>query len=85
MENQFTEAEIVQLERIVSFVDSIILANTRITNINDAYHNYLDSVLNLMDKGKIGLFSLGDELRFPFFESLDNEIFYKIWTKGVVH
>jgi hypothetical protein len=84
IKNHFAEPEIVQLERIVSFVDSIILANTGITDINDAYHNYLDSVLNLMDKGEIGSFSLGDELRFPFFESLDNDLFYKIWTKGVV-
>jgi len=75
----FTTEEIKEIERMVNYVDDCVIEKTGETEINAAYHQYLDS-MKLALKGNGELIVLCDDvLKFQFIESLDSIVFSEFW------
>jgi hypothetical protein len=75
----FNPTELKGIEKMISFVDSIILYNTKATDINQAYHDYFDKLKSYVSEGPMIPALLKDTLKFKFMETLDEEAFDAIW------
>lgn len=77
----FTQGEIKELEKIIVFVDSLILTNNIHIDINKAYHYYLDSINNMSDEDFRNELPFDENIKYKFLFNLDNELFDEIWEK----
>ncbi|RLD68763.1 MAG: hypothetical protein DRI95_02075 [Bacteroidetes bacterium] len=78
----FTKSERNELSNIVSYVDSLILSKNKYTEIDKAYHYYLDSVYQLAANGDESGLSFNEEQKYSFLFNIDTILFKKIWVKS---
>lgn len=78
----FTEQQRIELFKIVSFVDSIVLAQNRFAEIDKAYQYYYDSICKISDSSH-EYTAIDGELKETFLFSLDTILFNKIWSKQI--
>ncbi len=78
----FTKAERLELSKIVSYVDGQVLLKNKYTDLNKAYHYYLDSVYQLAKSGKPKSISFDEQRKYEFLFSIDATLFNKIWKKS---
>ncbi|KAF0201597.1 MAG: hypothetical protein FD170_2603 [Bacteroidetes bacterium] len=79
----FTEQERLELFKIVSFVDSIVLSQNRFSEIDKAYQYYYDSICELYESSFEVYPSIDEEEKLKFLFNLDTELFNKIWSKQI--
>ena len=75
----FNTTELKGIDKMISFVDSIILDNTNATDINQGYHAYFDKLKPYILEGKFYPSLVKDSIKFKFLETLDEEAFAAIW------
>ena len=75
----FNQTELAGIEKMIGFVDSIILVNTGATDINKGYHDYFEKLKIDVSDGKMYLALVKDSVKFKFMETLDEEAFSAIW------
>ena len=75
----FNPTELKGIEKMISFVDSIILYNTKATDINQGYHTYFEKLKSYFSEGPGIPALLKDTVKFRFLETLDEEAFAAIW------
>lgn len=77
----FTDNELKEIEKMISYVDDRVVEQTDNRDINEAYHQFLDEMDQSLNK--LGLFEpFEDEEKFLFFESIDSIVFNDIWYIG---
>ena len=79
----FTEQQRIELFKIVSFIDSIVLAQYRFAEIDKAYQYCYDSICKLSDSSHEEYTVNDGEERENFIFSLDTILFNKIWSKQI--
>jgi hypothetical protein len=82
VQKYFSQNEIKELTHIISFVDSLVLANNKYTNIDSAYHYYLDTQYKLLNTGKLVNVAFDEELKYDLLFNIDSSLFEKIWIKS---
>lgn len=68
----FTKEEINGFEKMMSFVDNLIIDKTKMKDINDAYHAYFE-------KGEMSPGPVKDSVKYEFLETIDKAAFSAIW------
>lgn len=77
----FTDSELKDIEKMISYVDDMVVEETGNRDINEAYHQLLDKMDESMKT--VGLFvPFEEEEKYQFFESLDSTFFNEIWYMG---
>ena len=78
----FDSREINELEKIVRFTDSLVIASTGIVNIDSAYHFYLDSIFEEhYELGNPDALGLNHSLKVNLLSMIDSNLIEKIWLK----
>ncbi len=77
----FSSEEINEIEKIIKFVDNLILINNIHIDIDKAYHYYLDSINELAFEGDRNAMTFDEKIKYKFLFDLDNELFNEIWEK----
>lgn len=75
----FNQTELAGFEKMIGFVDSVILDNSKVTDINQGYHDYFEKLKIYVSDGKMFPALLKDTVKFKFMETLDEEAFSAIW------
>lgn len=78
----FTDKELAEIDKMISYVDDIVVEQTGITDINEAYHQMLDKQLQTLDDGTSYLMPFEEEEKYKFLESLDSTVFNAFWYMG---
>ena len=83
LKKYFTETERLVLAKMVQFTDSLVLANTKETQVEEAYHVYLDTIYELLKNGGSMNYSFNEPEKQAFLFNLDTTFFNKIWEKSI--
>jgi hypothetical protein len=83
LQKYFTETERPLLAKMVQFTDSLVMANTKETQAEVAYHVYLDTIQSLMKNGDWMNYSFNEPEKQEFLFNLDTTFFNKIWEKSI--
>jgi hypothetical protein len=83
LKKYFTETERPLLAKMVQFTDSLVLANTKETQVEEAYHVYLDTIQSLMKNGDWMNYTFNEAEKQAFLFNLDTTFFNKIWVKFI--
>ncbi len=83
LKKYFTETERPLLAMMVQFTDSLVLANTTETEVEEAYHAYFDTILILIKNGDFNNMSCNEPEKQEFLFNLDTTFFNKIWEKSI--
>ncbi len=78
----FTEQQRIELFKIVSFLDSIVVSQNRFVEIDKAYQYYYDSICKLSNSSH-EVYTANDGEVENFIFSLDTILFNKIWSKQI--
>jgi len=76
----FTKSEIRDLNKIVEFVDSIVISQSPNVSIDSAYHFFLDSLRIRLTTERYFRAALDQELKYKFIFSLNHELVRNIWN-----
>lgn len=80
IKQHFSSTEIIGLQKIIAFTDSLVQSARGNADINNSYHSLLDSIRDQ----KID-FAFNEEIKYSFLFSLDSSLFNKIWIKYSDH
>lgn len=75
----FNQTELAGIEKMIGFVDSIILVDSKSTDVNQGYHDYFEKLKIDVSVGKMYPALVKDSVKFKFMETLDEEAFSAIW------
>ncbi|PKQ67102.1 hypothetical protein BZG01_08350 [Labilibaculum manganireducens] len=81
----FSVKQIESLQSIVAYVDDMVLSKTKTENIEEAYHEYFDSLSKQLENGitKDG-FKLNapfkEQEKYQFLKNIDKDVFNGIWV-----
>jgi hypothetical protein len=78
----FSKSEIKEIEKMVSYVDSMVLKNTGTEDINQAYHQFLEKLNRTIQDSSKFLVPFEEEKKYQFLESLDSTVFNDFWQMG---
>ena len=78
----FSNNELVEIEKMISFVDSRVVELTGNRDINEAYHQLFDKIDKTMQDSSKFLVPFKDEEKYLFLESLDTTVFSEFWYMG---
>lgn len=82
MNKHFSVTERQQLAGIVSHTDSLVLSGNKFTDLDLAWHYYLDSIYISARNGKMAVLALEQNSKYEYLFSLDTALFNKIWIKS---
>lgn len=75
----FTKMEIVEIEKMISYVDYMVLSIAETTDINQAYHIFLDSLDKTIQDSSKFLVPFAEEEKYRFLGSIDSTVFKEFW------
>ena len=78
----FTDKEISEIDKMISYVDDIVVEQTGNRDINEGYHQLLDKQLQSMDDGSSYIIPIEEEEKYKFLESVDSTVFNEFWYMG---
>ncbi len=80
LSSYYSEKEISEIKKIVCFIDSIVLSENFNSNLDSAYHYFLDK---LCKEGyeTDEMLIIDPDLNKKFLSSLDSSVVYDIWEK----
>ena len=73
----FTKNELKEIEKMIIYVDDMVVEKSGERDINEAYHHLLDQTMQ--DSSKY-LVPFKEEEKYEFLESLDTKVFNEFWT-----
>ena len=76
----FTDNEIVEIQKMISYVDNRVVELTGNRDINEAYHQLLNQVDKSMHENLDYFVPFNEEEKYKFLESLDPKVFSEFWT-----
>ena len=80
----FTNSELAEIEKMISYVDDRVVELTNNRDINEAYHQLLSKIdVTMQDSSKF-LVPFEEEQKYEFLQSLDTTVFNEFWTIGRV-
>lgn len=80
----FTNIELAEIEKMISYVDDRVVELTNNRDINEAYHQLLSKIdVTMQDSSKF-LVPFEEEQKYEFLQSLDTTVFNEFWTIGRV-
>ena len=77
----FTKTDKKELEKIISFVDSIVYSKYPNSDMNKSYHEYFEYLKECTYDGGLTGIALDQEFKYFFIFNLDTLLFNKIWRK----
>lgn len=80
----FSNNELAEIEKMISYVDNRVLELTGNKDINEAYHQLFDKIDKTMQDSSKFLVPFEEEEKYEFLQSLDSTIFSEFWTIGRV-
>ena len=80
----FSNNELVEIEKMISYVDNRVVELTGNRDINEAYHQLFDKIDKTMQDSSKFLVPFEEEEKYEFMQSLDSTIFSEFWTIGRV-
>jgi hypothetical protein len=81
IEKYFDKKQRKELVKIISFVDSLILSKTKLTEINKAYHKYLDLLHENAASDNL-YWAFDEKMKYNFLFNIDTVVFNEIWVKS---
>lgn len=78
----FTDREIAEIEKMISYVDDMVVEQTGNRDVNEGYHQFLDKQLQSIEDGSSYLMPFEEEEKYRFLESLDSTVFNEFWYMG---
>ncbi|MGM0619704.1 MAG: hypothetical protein ACQETJ_01545 [Bacteroidota bacterium] len=75
----FSKTELEGIQSMIKFVDSCVVKETNLTDINAAHHAYLERQKEFSKKGKMMPPLIKDTVKFSFLENLDSNAVKSIW------
>ena len=78
----FTDKELAEIDKMISYVDDIVVEQTGNKDINEGYHQLLDKQLQTLQDGSSYLMPFEEEEKYKFLESLDSTVFNAFWYMG---
>ncbi len=84
LNNVFSDNELKEIEKMINYVDDRVIEITGNKDIEQAYHQLLDKLLQPIDDSSTYLVPFEEEKKFKFLESLDSKVFNEFWTIGRV-
>ena len=83
IQNLFSEEEMTEINSIVRFVDNKMLSKSNQKNVDLAYHEYFELLSKKIKEDSLIPSAFGEEERFSFLESLDENTFNEIfWIRN---
>ena len=76
----FTDTELKEIEKMISYVDDRVVEQTGNKDIDKAYHQLLDKIDRTMQESSNFFLPFDEEEKYEFLESLDPSVFYEFWT-----
>ncbi len=76
----FTKKEIKEIEKMISYVDNMVLSNTETKDIDHAYHMFLDKIDRTIQDSSRFLVPFEEEKKYQFLENLDPIVFKEFWN-----
>ena len=82
----FSNNELVEIEKIINYVDNRVVELTGSRDINEAYHKLFDKLLHPIQDGSTYsyLVPFEEEEKYEFLQNLDSTVFSEFWTIGRV-
>lgn len=80
IEKYFDKKERNELVKVISFVDSLVLLKTESKEIDKAYHQYLDLLLENAANGDLH-WAFEEKMKYNFLFNINSSVFLKIWIK----
>jgi hypothetical protein len=75
----FSPTELQGIQSMIKFVDSCVVKETNLSDINEAYHAYFERQKEFSKKGEMMPLLIKDSAKFRFLESLDTNAVESIW------
>ncbi|NLZ94702.1 MAG: hypothetical protein GX921_02620 [Bacteroidales bacterium] len=75
----FTDTELKEIEKMISYVDDRVMEETGSKDINEAYHQLLDVINQTMQENSKFFVPFEEEEKYAFLESLDSTVFNEFW------
>lgn len=77
----FTDNEVSEIEKMIHYVDDRVVEETGNKDIDQAYHQFLDTLLHSMygDRDPTYLAPFEEEEKYKFLKSLDTAVFNEFW------
>ena len=75
----FSKDEIQSFESMVDYVDKMVLAKTKDTDIDKAYHQFFTKVSQLLKDSSKLLVSFNEAEKYAYLEKMDTSTFNDIW------
>lgn len=74
----FTDKELSEIDRMISYVDDMVVEKTGNRDVNEGYHQLLDKIMG----DSTFLVPFEEEEKYKFLESLDSTVFNEFWYMG---
>jgi len=78
----FSDNELKEIEKMISYVDDRVVEMTGNRDINEAYHQLLDKINQTMQDSSKFFVPFEEEEKYKFLESLDTTVFNEFWYMG---
>ena len=78
----FSNNELVEIEKMINFVDNRVVELTGSKDINEAYHQLFDKINKAMQDSLSFLVPFEEEEKYKFLQSLDTTVFSEFWYMG---
>ncbi len=75
----FNAKQIESLQSIVAYVDDRLVSKTNSENIEEAYHEYFDSLNNSLKKNIVWHAPFTDVEKYQFLKTVDQDVYNSIW------
>jgi hypothetical protein len=75
----FTNEEINGLQRMLDYTDSIVVSKTKVENIENAYHEYLNLIAKSL-KDSSDILNIDEIEKYKFLESIDKSAFNAVFS-----
>ena len=75
----FSKSEIIEIEKMIKYVDDYVIESTKNKDINQAYHLFLDKLNQTIQDSSRFLVPFKEEEKYEFLESLDSLTFNEFW------
>lgn len=76
----FTDNELKEIEKMIHYVDNMVIENTGNKDIEQAYHQLFDEIDKTMQDSSKFLVPFEEEQKYKFLQSLDIKVFNEFWT-----
>ena len=78
----FLENELQEIQKMITYVDNMLIESTANKDINKAYHQMLDKIDQTMQDSSMFFVPFEEKEKYSFLERLDTTVFNEFWYMG---